>query len=140
VWNRGYLHGHHLHTKFNPNPPIGSNVIKVFLYTHLRSLNVRHFGMAEATRLKCDVEVALNGITCLPNLTKMHPSVQKLLVVDPQTHSHTQRQPGDLKSPLSYFESRLKMVVKFIIQCWNEYLYYGFKYLSESYILSLKEN
>jgi hypothetical protein len=27
-------------------------VIKVFLYTHLRSLNVRHFGMAEATRLK----------------------------------------------------------------------------------------
>jgi hypothetical protein len=27
-------------------------VIKVFLYTHLRSLNARHFGMAQATRLK----------------------------------------------------------------------------------------
>jgi hypothetical protein len=26
--------------------------VKVFLYTHLRSLNVCHFGMAEATRLK----------------------------------------------------------------------------------------
>jgi hypothetical protein len=38
--------------KFHPNPPNGSKVIKVFLYTHLRSLNVRHFGMAEATILK----------------------------------------------------------------------------------------
>jgi hypothetical protein len=43
---------HQLHTKFNPNPPIGTKVIKRFLCTHLRSLNVRHFGMAEATRLK----------------------------------------------------------------------------------------
>jgi hypothetical protein len=30
----------------------GSKVIKVFLYTHLRSLNVPQFGMTEATRLK----------------------------------------------------------------------------------------
>jgi hypothetical protein len=43
---------HHLHTKFHPNPPIGSKVIKVFLYIQLRSLNVRHFGMAKDTRLK----------------------------------------------------------------------------------------
>jgi hypothetical protein len=38
--------------KFYPNPPNGSKVIKVFLYTHLRSLNVCHSGMAEAMRLK----------------------------------------------------------------------------------------
>jgi hypothetical protein len=43
---------HHLHTKFHPNPPNGSKVIKVFLYTYLRSLNIRQFGMAEDTRLK----------------------------------------------------------------------------------------
>jgi hypothetical protein len=42
----------HLHTKYHPNPPNGSKVVKVFLYTHLRSLNVQHFGMAEAARLK----------------------------------------------------------------------------------------
>jgi hypothetical protein len=29
-----------------------SKVIKMFLHTHLESLNVRHFRMAEATRLK----------------------------------------------------------------------------------------
>jgi hypothetical protein len=38
--------------KIHPNPPHGSKVIKVFLYTHLRSLNVRHFEMAKATGLK----------------------------------------------------------------------------------------
>jgi hypothetical protein len=38
-------------TKFHLNPPNRSKVIKVLLYTHLRSLNA-HFGMAEATRLK----------------------------------------------------------------------------------------
>jgi hypothetical protein len=31
---------------------IGSKVIKVFLYTHLRSLNICHFGMAEAARFE----------------------------------------------------------------------------------------
>jgi hypothetical protein len=40
------------HTKFHPNATNGSKVIKVFLYTHLRSLNVRYFGMPKATRLK----------------------------------------------------------------------------------------
>jgi hypothetical protein len=38
----GRLQCHHLHTKFHPNPLNGSK-IKVFLYTHLRSLNIRHF-------------------------------------------------------------------------------------------------
>jgi hypothetical protein len=52
VWNQGRLQCHHLPTKFQPNPPNGSKVIKVFLYTYLTSLSVRHFGMAEATRLK----------------------------------------------------------------------------------------
>jgi hypothetical protein len=93
VWNQGRLQCHHLHKKFHPNPPNGSKVIKVFLYTHLRSLNVRNFGMAEATRLKCDVGVTLNGSTCLPNFTKINRSVQKLLVghtqTQTQTHTHT---------------------------------------------------
>jgi hypothetical protein len=40
------------HTRFHPNPPVGSKVIKGFLCTHLRSLNIRHFGMDEATRFK----------------------------------------------------------------------------------------
>jgi hypothetical protein len=48
----GHLQCHHLHTKFLPNPPTSTNVIKVFLCTHLRSLNARHFGMAKATGLK----------------------------------------------------------------------------------------
>jgi hypothetical protein len=43
---------HHLHTKCHPNPPVGSKVIKRFLCKQLRSLNFRHFGIAEATRLK----------------------------------------------------------------------------------------
>jgi hypothetical protein len=48
---QGQLQFHHLHTEFHPNPSNRSDVIKVF-YTHLKSLNVRHFGMATATRLK----------------------------------------------------------------------------------------
>jgi hypothetical protein len=68
---------HHLQTEFHPNPPNGSKVIEVFLYTHLRSLNFRCFGMAEALKLK-NVEVALNFSTCLPNFAKIHTSVQKL--------------------------------------------------------------
>jgi hypothetical protein len=52
IWSWGHLQCHHLHTRFHPNPLIGSKVIKGFLCTHLRSLNVRHFGMAAATRLK----------------------------------------------------------------------------------------
>jgi hypothetical protein len=33
-------------------PGQGDGFIKVFLYIHLRSLNIRHFGMAESSRLK----------------------------------------------------------------------------------------
>jgi hypothetical protein len=80
------LQSHRLHTRFHPNPPIGSKVIKGLLCTHLRSLNVHHFGIVEATRLKkCGIEVIFNGITCLPNFMKIHRSVQKLLVGDTQT-------------------------------------------------------
>jgi hypothetical protein len=76
----------------------------MYLYTHLRSLNVRHFGIAEATRLKkFDLEVTLNGSTFLPNVTKIHRSVQKLLVGDTQTDTYTDRQAGDFISPLSFF-------------------------------------
>jgi hypothetical protein len=78
--------------KINPNPPIDSKVIKVFLYTHLRSLNVHRFGMAEATKLKiCGIEVTFNGSTNLQNLLKIHQSIQKLLVGDTHTHRQTVR-------------------------------------------------
>jgi hypothetical protein len=43
---------YHLHTRFYPNPPIDSKVIEGSLCTHLRSLNVCHFGMTQAKRLK----------------------------------------------------------------------------------------
>jgi hypothetical protein len=52
IWSQGHLWCHHLHTKFHPNPPIDSKAIKGFLYTYLRSLNVHHYGMAEAMILK----------------------------------------------------------------------------------------
>jgi hypothetical protein len=45
----------------------------------------------------------LNDSACLPNFTKIHISVQKLLVRD------TDRQAGGLISPLSFSESRLKL-------------------------------
>jgi hypothetical protein len=77
-----------------------------FLCTHLRRLNARHFRMAEATRLKCGVQVIFNCITCLQNCMKIHQSVQKLFVGD------THRQAGDLLSVLSFLESRLQMTMK----------------------------
>jgi hypothetical protein len=43
---------HHFRTKFHPNSPFRSEVIKGFIYTQLRSLNARHFGMAAPTTLK----------------------------------------------------------------------------------------
>jgi hypothetical protein len=58
--------------------------------------------MAEATIEKCDDEVILNGSTYLPNFTKIHRSVRKLLVGDRHTHTHTQA--GDLISPLSFLK------------------------------------
>jgi hypothetical protein len=51
IRSQGHLQCHHLLARFHSNPPVGSKVIKEFLYTHLRSLNVRHFGVNEATRL-----------------------------------------------------------------------------------------
>jgi hypothetical protein len=38
---------------------------------NLRSLNVRHFGMVEATGLKYGIEVAFNGTAGLLNLMKI---------------------------------------------------------------------
>jgi hypothetical protein len=49
----------------------------------------------------------LNGITSVPNFTKIYNAVQKLLVGDTHTHTYTDRQTGDLISLLSFFESRL---------------------------------
>jgi hypothetical protein len=74
--------------------------------THLRSLNVRHFGMAETTRLKMWRRGLFNGITFLPNFMKIHRSVQILLLGD--THTHTQA--GDLISLFSFLKIRLKML------------------------------
>jgi hypothetical protein len=81
----GHIQYHHLHTNFHPNWPITSEVIRGFLYIHLGSLNVRHFGMAEATSLK--------GVAS--RLSSM---------ADRQTW----RQTGYLIIPFSFFESRLK--------------------------------
>jgi len=50
----------------------------------------------------------LNGITSLPNIMKIYQTVQKLLVGEhTDTHTHTDRQTGDLISLLSFLESRL---------------------------------
>jgi hypothetical protein len=38
--------------KISYKPKNGSKVIKIFLYTHLRSLNAHHFGISEAKGLK----------------------------------------------------------------------------------------
>jgi hypothetical protein len=54
------------------------------------------------------------AVPAYKNFTKIHQSFQKLLVGDTQTdrqtdtHTHTDRQAGDLINPLSFFESRLK--------------------------------
>jgi hypothetical protein len=61
----------------------------------------------------------LNGISSLPNIMKIYQAVQKLLVVDTQTHTdththththtdtHRDREKGDLISPFSFLESWL---------------------------------
>jgi hypothetical protein len=79
ICHRGYLQLYHVSPKFHESPPIGSKVVKGFLCTHLRCFNVRHFGMAEATRLKFAIEVIFNCITCLPNFMRVHLLVQNLL-------------------------------------------------------------
>jgi hypothetical protein len=43
VLNQGRLQCHHIHTKFHPKSKNGLKGIKEVFYTHLRSLNVRHF-------------------------------------------------------------------------------------------------
>jgi hypothetical protein len=77
---------------------------------HLRNLNVRHFEIFEATGLKkCDVEVILNGSTCLPKFHENPYRFKSSLVggTDRLTDIHSHTQAGDLISPLSFYESRL---------------------------------
>jgi hypothetical protein len=86
--------------KFHLNPPNGSKVIKLFLYTQLRSLNVRHFGIAQAARLK--------NVTSRPPWMAV-PAYQISRKVTYRFKSYqwgTHRQAGDLISPLSFFLSR----------------------------------
>jgi hypothetical protein len=90
--------------KFNLNPPAGSKVIRGYLCTHLRSLNVVHFEMTEAMRLKKCRRGHFNGTSCVPNFMKIHQSVETLLVGD------TDRHAGDLINLLSFLGSRLKLL------------------------------
>jgi hypothetical protein len=94
---------HHLHTKFHPNSPVGSKVVKGFLCIHLRSLNICHFGMAEATRLKMWHQ---GHLQCHHLPTKFHENSHIGSKVISGTHTHTQA--GDLIILLSLLESRLK--------------------------------
>jgi hypothetical protein len=64
---------------------MGSEFIKEVLCTHPISLNVRHFGMAEATRLrKYGLEVNFNGI--LPTKFHVNPLIDSK-VVSGDTHA-----------------------------------------------------
>jgi hypothetical protein len=70
-----------------------TNLIKVFRYTHLRSLNVHHFGMAEAKRLK----MWLRGHLEWQHLfTKFHENPPISSEVIRGGHRQTDRQAGDL--------------------------------------------
>jgi hypothetical protein len=77
---------------------------------HLRSLNVRHFGMVEHYGItKFGVEVTFNSMTSLMNFIKIYQLVQKVLGMDTQTDGQTDRQTGDLISLTYLFkEIRLK--------------------------------
>jgi hypothetical protein len=80
--------------------------IKEFIFTHLRSLNVRHFGMAEATRLR-NVASRSSSVGS-PAYQISWKSVQKLIVGD--AHTHTQRHTGWwFDKPTFILESRLKI-------------------------------
>jgi hypothetical protein len=68
---RHNLQCHRLHTKFHPIPPITSNVIRVFLCAHLRSLNVRYLGMVEGTGLE-------NRLRGHPQWHHLHTKFQQL--------------------------------------------------------------
>jgi hypothetical protein len=71
----------------------GSHVDWCKFYIHLRSWNVRHFGMVEGTGLKqFGVEVTFNGMTSLLSFIKIYQLVQKLLVEwDTETDGPTYR-------------------------------------------------
>jgi hypothetical protein len=52
--------------------------------------------------------------TCVQsNFMKFYQAGQKLIVGDTQTHSHTDRQAGDLISLLSFLKSRLKTLCSY---------------------------
>jgi hypothetical protein len=72
--DRRHLQYHHLYTKFHAYPPTSSNIIRGFLCTHLRSLNVRHFGMAEGTGLENMASRSSSmAIQLYPSVQKVHP-------------------------------------------------------------------
>jgi hypothetical protein len=99
--SRCYLQCHQFLRRFHPNPPIDSKVITGFLYTHLRSLNVRHFGMAEDTRFK---NMSSRSSSMASPAYKMSwKSTHRFKSYYWGTH----RQAGDLISLLSFSESRL---------------------------------
>jgi hypothetical protein len=55
-------------------------------FIHLRSLNVRHFGMKLLIK-KYGVEVIFTDMTSLLNFMQIYHMVKKLSVGDTQTHS-----------------------------------------------------
>jgi hypothetical protein len=115
LWSRGHIQCHHLHTRFFPNPPIGSKV-KGCLCTHLRSLNICHFGMAEATRLKMWLRGHLQWHH-LPTKFHENPPVGSKVISGGHTCARAHTQAGDLISLLSFLESRLKG--------WSNQLFHG---------------
>jgi hypothetical protein len=95
LWSRGHLQCHHLHTRLHPNSPIYSKVIKGFLCAHLRSLNVLHFGTAEATRWKYMASRS-SWMARLRNKFHENPPTGSKVVSggDTHTHTHTHRPTG----------------------------------------------
>jgi hypothetical protein len=76
----------------------GLNFIKGFLCTHLRSLNVSHFGMAEATRLKKWHRGQLQWHHMPTKFHENSPIGSKVI-----SGGHTEGQADNLISLLSFF-------------------------------------
>jgi hypothetical protein len=78
--------------KISSKSTIRFKVIKVFLYTHLRSLNVRHVGMAEATILKKLHRGHLEW-QYLPTKFNENPPISSKVISGghARTHIHTHR-------------------------------------------------